>query len=427
MPLKELIFQNVFWRGLYFLSTFILNIIIARCFKADGSGVIYYVINNLSLLLLITGASLESGAAYYAAKKEISEKKIGLFCFLWALFASTISAICLFLMPKTILGPAASERAYFVVCIAYVMGFLLINYFSALLFARQNFFISNFILLSANTAIIFFIIIFDTNDFGYSNFVIIYLFSFLLQGILIMLAYFLTSNDSKFGFLAFAEVKRISRYSLIALAANIVFFLVYRVDYWFVQKFCPEVELGNYIQVSKLGQIFLLMPTILAAVIFPKTAEKPSESMQASLQSLSRLLVSTYFFVLIILIAFGKFLFPFLYGASFRHMYTPFLLLSPGILSLSTQALLAAYFAGMNKLKINLAGALISLLIIITGDLLFIPLFGINAAAAVSSIGYICYLAYSLWAFKKQHKSNLKDFFLIKYSDIDYIYKLIRN
>ena len=59
MQFKQSVMQHIFWRGLYFLSVFILNILISRYFKAEGSGWIFYTINNLSLLLLIAGLSLE--------------------------------------------------------------------------------------------------------------------------------------------------------------------------------------------------------------------------------------------------------------------------------------------------------------------------------------------------------------------------------
>ena len=61
---------------------------------------------------------------------------------------------------------------------------------------------------------------------------------------------------------------------LTALAANVVFFLVYKVDYMFVNysPVCTAADLGNYIQVSKLGQMMLIIPQIIASVVFPRTA-----------------------------------------------------------------------------------------------------------------------------------------------------------
>ncbi|MEJ7681191.1 MAG: oligosaccharide flippase family protein [Segetibacter sp.] len=71
---------------------------------------------------------------------------------------------------------------------------------------------------------------------------------------------------------AFINIRLLIRYALVALAANVIFFLVYRVDYWFVKKYCTLQELGNYIQVSKLGQMLLIIPTIISSVVLPQTA-----------------------------------------------------------------------------------------------------------------------------------------------------------
>ncbi len=421
MRLKKSIFQNIFWRGLYFLSVFVLNILISRYFRAAGSGWIYYVINNLSLLLLITGASLESGAGYYAAKNEISPAKIAGFCFFWAMTGTIVSSFFLFLSPKLILGNALITHEYLIAYIAYVLGFLLINYYSALFYAIQDYFIPNFILLCSNLIIIYFALFFRKSGIFHSHFVIIYFSFFLLQGFVLAAIYFLKNHYLFTGFLSLSEIKKISKYSLIALSANVIFFLVYRIDYWFVKLFCSDQDLGNYIQVSKLGQIFLLVPTMLAAIIFPKTASQLDENMRSSLQSLSRILFTIYFSLIIILVICGKWLFPFIYGPTFDEMYKPFLYLSVGILSLSTQALLAAYFAGKNKLATNLIGSVIALIIIVTGDILLVPKYGINAAAAVSSSGYLCYLLYSIFVFNKEHKTKLSDFFVLKQSDISHL------
>ena len=171
----------------------------------------------------------------------------------------------------------------------------------------------------------------------------------------------------------------------------------------------------------------MLVPSMIAAIIFPKTASGLHAGISDSLQVLSRFLFNIYIIVIFVLIVSGQWLFPFLYGKSFNEMYYAFLLLSPGILSLSTLALLSAYFAGKNKLTVNLAGSIFSLAVIIAGDILLIPKFGIRAAAGVSSGGYICYLMYSMHIFRKEHKNSIINFFILRKSDIRYVSKLFQK
>jgi O-antigen/teichoic acid export membrane protein len=123
----------------------------------------------------------------------------------------------------------------------------------------------------------------------------------------------------------------------------------------------------------------------------------------------------------------GKWFFPFVFGVSFSGMYQPFLLLVPGILSLSGLFTLTAYFAGKNQIKTNITGSVYALIVILAGNIIFIPKYGINAAALISSIAYIIYQGYILFVFKKEFNTPLSHFFISRFSDWQKINKLISN
>ncbi|MEJ7681190.1 MAG: polysaccharide biosynthesis C-terminal domain-containing protein [Segetibacter sp.] len=98
----------------------------------------------------------------------------------------------------------------------------------------------------------------------------------------------------------------------------------------------------------------------------------------------------------------GRWIFPFVFGQTFQLMYVPFLLLLPGIWALSNLTILSAYFAGVNKVKINVQGASLALLVILAGDFVFIPHYGILAAAMVSTAGYAVNFMYSFRMLQKR-------------------------
>ena len=205
---------------------------------------------------------------------------------------------------------------------------------------------------------------------------------------------------------------------MLAFFSNLVFFLLYKIDYWFVNKYCNPEDLGNYIQVSKLAQMFFIVPGILAGALFPLIAGNHVGKIEDVLKMLSR---TIFFFYLIgcgVLVLIGKWLFPFIFGESFSGMYSAFLFLIPGILALSTLYTLTAYFSGRNKITVNLKGSLLALIFIVAGDAMLIPKYGIAAAAAVSSLGYIIYHIYVLYTFNRIHKSGVIDFFYFKASDL---------
>ncbi|MBL0184066.1 MAG: polysaccharide biosynthesis C-terminal domain-containing protein [Chitinophagaceae bacterium] len=155
------------------------------------------------------------------------------------------------------------------------------------------------------------------------------------------------------------------------------------------------------------------------------TAGGKKENIAQLLTLLSRCLFFIYGIACLLLALTGHWLFPFVFGDSFSAMYQPFLLLIPGILSLSGLFTLTAYFAGKNQIKTNIIGSIYALLVILAGDMIFIPLFGINAAALVSSMGYMVYQAYIIVVFKKEFKIPLSRFFAISVSDLQQVKRSI--
>ncbi|MET0300603.1 MAG: hypothetical protein ABW036_12605, partial [Flavitalea sp.] len=385
--MKKLLYQGIFWRGLNYLTVFMVTIVIARLFKAGNSGEINYLINNLALLILITTFSLESSTTYFSAKEEISQPVLISTSLLMVLFCMIISAVA----TKFFLRPG--ESFAWIPAILYCGGIALMNYFTGLFSSHYNYIVPNLVSVVVNLLIVIVTMIWPAELVAdnASLFIKVYFASFLVTGSVLSVLY-MRKYGGGFRLASAGELKKLFGYAGFALLTNLIFFLVYRVDYWFVNRNCTPEQLGNYIQVSKLVQIFLLVPGVLAGVIFTTTARETAHEHLRNTQLLSRLLLTAYVSVLLVLSVFGKWLFPFVYGESFGLMYVPFLLLIPGIITLSTLSLVAAFNAGKGRISLNLAGAVFALVIIITGNMMFSARFGIYAAAVISSTGYTAYL-----------------------------------
>lgn len=417
MRLQQLIYQGIVWRGLYYASVFVLNIVIARVYKANDSGVINFIINNLSFLLLLTSLSLESALGYFGSKNEIKVSKLTGLSLLFALLSAIATTGAAWLFAKS--QAVHVLPLFFVLPFVYVLGVVLTNYFSALFYARQQVILPNVVMIVVNALVLGFALYeFNTEESIRDKevFLLVFIGSFLLQGLVLFFTW-CAAHGYKLQMPARAEMKMLFNYAFRALLANVIFFLVYRVDYWFVESFCTDKDLGNYIQVSKLGQIFLLLPSIVATAVFTRTAGGKQEEIRNVIEIISRWLLLLYLIFILVIVITGKWLFPMVYGQSFDLMYGPFLLLSPGILALSTLSLLGAFNAGKNKIGINIKGSVIALVVIIAGNLLLVPNYGIYAAALVSSVGYICFQVFVLYHFRKEYRSNILDFFIPKTSD----------
>ncbi len=422
------VLQHMLWRGLYFFSILLINIWIARYFAAEKSGQIFYIVNNLALVLLIASISLESGATYYVASGKLNASLMANFCLVWATGISLIAVagwgMVLYLTHSVYLqNPVFLVSSFF-----FILGVLFTTYFTALFYAKKEFGLPNKILFFVNMFLIVFLILGKNNTTIRSQFIEIYFFCFFLQGMLLRVFFF--RKHTYAGKQMFPDrpiLKMVIRYSLFALVANLVYFLVNRIDYWFVEYYCSAHDLGNYIQASKLAQMLVILPAILGSTLFPLFSSEEKSGSQSQLTAVIRVLFWANAGICLMIVAAGWYFIPLLFGASFNLMYRLFVFLIPGILCITMNNPLGAWFSAANRIGVNLRGALLALTVICAGDLLVLPHAGIIAAPIISSAGYFSYYCYAVYMYRKENAVSWKEFLLIRKSDLLMIRQSIRS
>lgn len=408
------------WRGLYFFSILLINIGIARFFAAEKSGQIFFIVNNLALVLLVVSISLESGATFYIASGKLEASGMANFCLVWATGASLIA----FALWGTILYFSHSgylgNPIFLVSSFFFILGVLFTTYFTSLFYAKKEFGLPNKILFLINVLLIVFLVVGKNDSTTRTHFIEIYFFSFFLQGMLLRVFFF--RKYSPTGTLMFpprAILKLVIQYSLYALFANLVYFLVNRIDYWFVAYYCSAKDLGNYIQASKLAQMLLILPAILGSTLFPIFSSPEKSGNNAQLSAVIRVLFWINGSLCILILAAGWYFFPLVFGNSFNSMYLLFVFLIPGILCITMNYPMAAWFSAAERIEINIRGSLLALIVISIGDLLTLPHYGIIAAPIVSSAGYFSYYCYTFYVYRKENATTWKDFLLLRKSDLN--------
>lgn len=406
MVLRKHIIQNFFSRVCFLGSTFLVNIYFTRLLGAAGSGELYYAINNYSVIVLLSSLSLESAMTYFLSKNEIADRELVALSIIWTIIAGTITSVSFLLLQHQYL--LTSEYNSPLYSFVYIAGNLLTTYFSALFFARQKFLYPLFIPAITN----FIIAIIGWSFLRYGNkdirdiIIRFYFFSFILNGIILAIIYrfnfpfrFQWELPSK------QIIKKLWGYSAIAFVANLVSFFALRIDYWILKVYVPVSvtinDFGNYVQVAKLVQVFLISPTIIATVVFPVSASGTGPSFELKFRKMISNALLLNIAACILLLFTGMWAFPFIFGNGFDAMYSCFIYSIPGILALTIVRILAAYFAGKNQIKFNLRGSLIALFIIAGLNILLIPLMGINGAAVADSAGYLAYMVYLIILFRK--------------------------
>ncbi|WP_147205531.1 polysaccharide biosynthesis C-terminal domain-containing protein [Segetibacter aerophilus] len=411
--MKKALLDSFLWRGIYFITTLLLNVCIARIYEAPQSGWIYFISNNFFLVVLIGGVSLDSSMTYFSASNQISGNKLALVSIIWPFIVAIFSVGCtMFLISQHFI---TSDYLFLLVAgVAYTFGISLNNFFTSLFYARQNYAVPNILMSAINVIVIILVPFFAKGFMGLNReqFLYIYFLQFILQGLGLAILYLtLYSPVSKLQLPTLQEYKMLFRFAVIALFANIAYYLINRVDYLFVEAWCSAKSLGNYVQVSKMGQLFLIIPSIIASAVYPQAAKGENANMVKYIVRMITLFVPLYIIIIIASYLFSSPVFLWLFGKTFDEMYVPFLVLLPGILFLSMHIIIAAFFGAKNKPAYNVISTSAGLVIVLIGDVVLIKRMGITGAALVSSLGYTTAFIVSLLLFMQQATIGWKDIF----------------
>ncbi len=432
MNFKKLLLQGLFWRGLYFLSVLVVNIFLSRYLQAAGTGNLYFITIIFSFVQVVLSLGLEAGIIYHGSGELIHRNKLTGLIAVWSFVSGLIMALLVFIfftIDESL--PDDLSTQYILYAMFFVAGMSLMNYTTALYYTQDNYVLPNLLISIINFGFVLFIppkqnviSVADANQITLFYFIV-----FLIQGISVFLSFVIRNRHAgNFGFPSGSDIRSFFKYSVTALAANVIFFLVYRIDYLFVKasEVSSDADLGNYIQVSKLGQMLLVIPQIIASVVFPKTATGIArQEMNASIQIIARLFSQLFLLMFVLVAIFGDTLFPWIFGESFNRMQFPMLILIPGIFSLSVLALLSAYFSGKGKVEVNVKGAFLALIVMVVCDVIFVPRYGIIVAALISTLSYTVNLSYSMWQFYKDYSIKWIEFVRWKKADYHWLLSVL--
>ena len=202
MPVKRSLYQNLIWRGAYYLSVFLLNIAIARHFEAAISGRLFYICSVYSVVVMLTGLSLESGLTFFSSKNILTPGKLFNLSVIWSLFTGVACLLLAYLFfPGTILGIGQGMLILSSVC--FVTGNLLTTYITGLFYSKGDFKWPNLAGTLINLLLILILImpalvinpISSLGSLGYFHW---YFISFLLTGIVLAFIYYFRYRPALF-------------------------------------------------------------------------------------------------------------------------------------------------------------------------------------------------------------------------------------
>lgn len=417
MGLLQQVKINTVYRILFLVFQLINTILISRLTGPAGFGVFSLVIVNANILLIFTSLGIPAGILFHASARDLPLKKMEKIIWL-----STIFQLALIIIFETVfysirgsfwIWPSSQTLAG-MAGIVFFLAIVLSEKYYALYNGFQHFHLYNLITLIFSvmlTALLMYLR-FEPQLLTVDLVIIAYVLVHAVQAAALWVIF----HRQKIGRITIAQGTGMARkfftYSFFAFMANALHFLVTRIDFWILHYYKGEEELGWYALAARIAQIFLVFPALFAGIIMPSVTS--SRISRESLEKIFRTVNSLNLVMVFVLVAFSSWLIPFLFGAEFSETVMPLLYLLPGIIFLSAQTLLASYFAGKGKPVINLFGTMISLVIVLSLDLLLIPVWGAKGAAIASSIAYAAGCLYTYHRYVTTEEYSWKELFMNK-------------
>lgn len=420
---------------LLFVSNLITAIVVARHLGPDLFG-IWAIINLVpSYIDMLFRSKADIAAVYFLGKKKYGIGDITVAIHLFAL-ASSVIAILPFLFyfdafSSFLLKDVHQEYSTYLLLVLIVipLNFIYLNYMYLHTHHEDaskinSMVLSRFLLSSLITIIL--LLVFDAGLFG----LIIATICGLTVSVLIGIFNF--KHEKPLGPLINIKVmKALILYSYKIYISGLLINLNSYIAQIFVISYASPANFAFY---SIAQQFCLLLEKIISSLnlfLFPrisKGSHKENIVLTARAFRIAILIMLSAFLLSII------FIYPavnILYGYEYIQVVNPFLIMLPGIVLLSIAGVFSSYFHGVGRAEIIAYVSSIPILIQLALGFIMVPLYGIQGAALILSIGLTISAIAQFIFFKSLTNVPLKKMLFVTYEDIkiitDFIASIIKK
>ena len=214
------------------------------------------------------------------------------------------------------------------------------------------------------------------------------------------------------------QLKTAVAYGMKGQLGQLIQFFNYRLDIVLLALFWSNREVGIYTTAVFMAELVWYIPSAVATVLLPRISAVTAAG-QAVHHS-SRAIRHTAFWSLLAALALAALAHPLitgLYGPSFAPAVPALWILLTGIVALAPGKVIVSHLAATGKSQYVSYMALAGLGLTLALDLLLIPRFGINGAAAASALAYGCSGLASLYWLKRETGLGIRDSLLLQKDD----------
>jgi O-antigen/teichoic acid export membrane protein len=409
-------------RVLMTINSVAAGIIVARWLGREGYGQLAVINVAITTVIQLGGAGLPSANTYFISQERKSLAPAAANSFIFALVAGSLLAAGLtalaawrpawfgFISPR-LLAIAALSIPFQLITLIGLNTFLAIGQvkrFNLLDVAGQLFVVLNAVLaliilqrglwtlVSLNTAA-----------------------SLLVSALVVWLIrrFILTQQQEARSLRPDAGLfKRMVRYGVKSHVAALAAMLIFRADLLVVNLYRGVGEAGVYAVATQVAMMLLLLPGVIATLLFPHVASKQDERGELTC------LVARHTTLVMLLICLAavpaSFLLPALYGADFAGAPLLLFILLPGVYLVGLESVLVQHFNAVGLPRMIPLFWTATLIINVALTFALVPVFGARGAATASTLSYALIFALVLFYFRAQTRQPLSSILLPRWAEL---------
>jgi O-antigen/teichoic acid export membrane protein len=183
-----------------------------------------------------------------------------------------------------------------------------------------------------------------------------------------------------------------------------------RISYFVIKRFFGMSEVGVYTSGTQVSEATKLIGNSIALVQFSSISNMDDKKKAAEITvTFLKLAVILTALCMIVICLIPKTIYAWIFTPEFAETKDVLISLSPGMVFMAANMIFSHYFSGVNKIKYNLYGTLVGLVVTIASIATLIPLYGIIGAGISMSLTYLGTILYKWIIFKKITKTRTKE------------------
>jgi len=367
------------------------SIIVARWLGPQGFGTLSVLNATVALTLQIASAGLPSANTYFISRNRQNLARVWANAILFGLIIGSLSALVVLACGKVnpSLFGGADSRLIGIAAVSIPFSMLIILGLNVLLAVDRIGQMNLLDCLSPMFSLINAVVALVILGAGLTMLVTLNTIAAIAIGVLVVVAVgrFLRAQKDRLSVRPdlplFRQMINYGGKFYVSIMAG---FVIFRVDLLIVSRFRGVSEAGVYAVASQVSFLLLMLPGVIATLLFPRVASQPDQRGEFAVQVTRN--ASFMMFLICLAAAAGSFLLPLIYGARFAEATTQLLILLPGVYLVGLESVLVQHFTGTDLPAAIPGFWVVTLLVNLTLNFAFVPSFGARAAALNSTLSY---------------------------------------